>query len=51
LPRHNDFGQQNTESEGHAQMDYALEHGVSTHYRDVFHFSEWKRPTAVQRKL
>jgi aryl-alcohol dehydrogenase-like predicted oxidoreductase len=23
------FGQQNTESEGHAQMDYALEHGVN----------------------
>jgi hypothetical protein len=23
------------ESEGHTQMDYALEHGVSTHYRDI----------------
>jgi hypothetical protein len=26
--RHHDFGQQNTEAEGHEQMDYALEQGV-----------------------
>jgi aryl-alcohol dehydrogenase-like predicted oxidoreductase len=26
---HHDFGQQNTEAEGHEQMDYALEKGVN----------------------
>jgi aryl-alcohol dehydrogenase-like predicted oxidoreductase len=29
LPWNDDFGQQNTEAEGHAQMDYALENGVN----------------------
>jgi aryl-alcohol dehydrogenase-like predicted oxidoreductase len=29
MPRNHDFGEQNTEAEGHEQMDYALEHGVN----------------------
>jgi hypothetical protein len=28
MPRYHDFGEQNTEAEGHEQMDYALEQGV-----------------------
>jgi hypothetical protein len=34
---HHDFGQQNTEAEGHEQMDYALEKElILGHSRDVF---------------
>jgi predicted aldo/keto reductase-like oxidoreductase len=48
---YNDFGQQNTEAEGHAQMDYALENGVNFFdTADVF-YSRIKIPRKYWREL
>jgi hypothetical protein len=35
------FGQQNTEAEGHEQMDYALEKELILGHRDVFCSCTW----------
>jgi aryl-alcohol dehydrogenase-like predicted oxidoreductase len=35
---HHDFGQQNTEAEGHEQMDYALEKGVNFGTAEMYLF-------------
>ena len=42
------FGQQNTEAEGHAQMDYALERGINylRRRRDLSHSAEGRDPRA-----
>jgi hypothetical protein len=45
------FGQQNTEAEGHEQMDYALEKElILGHSRDVF-CSYVRKPTGILKEL
>lgn len=46
------FGQQNTEAEGHAQMDYALERGVNFFdTAEMYSVPAVKQLTEVQKKL
>ena len=46
------FGEQNTEANGHAQMDYALENGVNfLILPKCILFQEGKKPTEVPRKF
>ena len=45
------FGQQNTEADGHAQMDYAFEKGINFFdTAEMYSVPEDKKPTEVPRK-
>jgi hypothetical protein len=49
---HHDFGQQNTEAEGHEQMDYALEKELifGTQPRCIL-FLHVRKPTGILKEL
>jgi aryl-alcohol dehydrogenase-like predicted oxidoreductase len=49
---HHDFGQQNTEAEGHEQMDYALEKGVNFGIQPrCILFLHVRKPTGILKEL
>jgi aryl-alcohol dehydrogenase-like predicted oxidoreductase len=48
---HHDFQQQNTEAEGHEQMDYALEKGVNFWDTAEMYSVLHVKPTKILKKL
>jgi aryl-alcohol dehydrogenase-like predicted oxidoreductase len=48
---HHDFGQQNTEAEGHEQMDYALEKGVNFDTAEMYSVPHVRKPTGILKKF
>jgi aryl-alcohol dehydrogenase-like predicted oxidoreductase len=49
---HHDFGQQNTEAEGHEQMDYALEKGVNFwDTAEMYSVPAREKPTGILKEL